>query len=310
MPRRHANGEGTIYRRKDGHGRYEGAGYFLTTAGVRRRIRVYGKTRNEAHEKLTEAKARAQQGVPTPERSWRLGDYLDYWLEHVVQRNRRPTTQEQYEAAIRLYLKPGLGSYRLERLSVPLVQTFLNQHLTAGRSVRRVQIIRTVLSAALTRAQREELVTRNVARLVELPTYERNKVRPWSADEAKQFLGAAQADPLYPAFVLLVVYGLRRGEVLGLRWQDINFETADVRIRQQLVRVRSRLQPGPVKTKAGERDLPLVGLAREALELQQERQLSAYTDEGWAGARPGEGLERYSERLLVHCGRLHGCRYV
>ncbi|HKS46192.1 MAG TPA: hypothetical protein VJT49_13980 [Amycolatopsis sp.] len=87
---RHANGEGTIYRRKDG--RYEAAAYLLTTSGNRKRVRVYGKTRQDVHEKLTEAKGKAQAGIPTPERQTKLADYLDYWLENLVKSNLRPTT--------------------------------------------------------------------------------------------------------------------------------------------------------------------------------------------------------------------------
>ena len=79
--------------------------------------------------------------------------------------------------------------------------------------------MRTVLSAALTRAVREELIVRNVARLAELPPWQRGTICPWSADEAKRFLAAAKADPLYVAFVLLLLYGLRRGETLGIRWR-------------------------------------------------------------------------------------------
>ena len=69
---------------------------------------------------------------------------------------------------------------------------------------------------------REELVSRNVARLVELPSWERQPITPWTAAEARAFLDAAKDDPLYPAFVLLLLYGLRRGEVLGLRWHDVD----------------------------------------------------------------------------------------
>jgi integrase len=88
---------------------------------------------------------------------------------------------------------------------------------------------------------------------------------PWSPVEALAFLRAAATDPLYPAFVLLVLYGMRRGEVLGLRWQDIDAEAGLVRIRQQVQRIQGELHFGPVKTRAGSRDLPLIGLAQEAL---------------------------------------------
>jgi integrase len=127
-----------------------------------------------------------------------------------------------------------------------------------------------VLGAALTRAMREELIQRNVARLATLPQASLARNRPWSADEARRFLTAARPDPLYPAFVLLLVYGLRRGEVLGLSWSDVDFEASTLRIRQQLLRANHVLYIGPVKTSAGRRNLPLLGIARDAL-LYQER---------------------------------------
>ena len=125
-----------------------------------------------------------------------------------------------------------------------------------------------MLSAALTRAVREELIARNVARLVELPEWRPKPVKPWAADEARQFLAASKSDPLHAAFVLLVLYGLRRGEVLGLRWADVDFDAGIIHIRQQVQRVRGELRLGPVKTHAGQRNLPLLNLARQALEAQ------------------------------------------
>jgi integrase len=116
----------------------------------------------------------------------------------------------------------------------------------------------------LSRAQREELIARNVARLVELPTWEPVPVVPWSPAEALAFLQAAASDPLYPAFVLLLLYGMRRGEVQGLRWQDIDSDAATIRVRQQVQRIQGELHIGPVKTRAGTRDLPLLGLAEAA----------------------------------------------
>jgi integrase len=262
--RQRTRGEGTISGpRKDG--RYVGAFYALTTAGTRKRMYVYGRTREEAHERLVEEQSKTARGIPVPARSWKLGPYLDYWLEHVIKPTRRPATYALYEMIVRIHLAPALGKYELKRLSVPIVQAFLNSKLRDGRSVRNVQIMRQVLSAALSRAVREELITRNVARLVELPSWEPSVVEPWSPAEALAFLQAAIDDPLYPAFVLLLLYGMRRGEVLGLRWQDIDFEAQIIHVRQQIHRSQGQLRIGPVKTRAGSRDLPLLGLAHHAL---------------------------------------------
>lgn len=282
--RQRLNGEGTVSGpRKDG--RYVGAFYAPTTAGTRKRVYVYGRTREEACERLIEEQAKVIRGIPVPARSWKLGQYLNYWLENVVKPTRRPATVALYETTIRLHLTPGLGRHQLRRLSVPIVQTFLNDKLKAGLSVRNVHILRQILSAALSRAVREELVARNVARLVELPTWQPAEVVPWTPTEALAFLKAADGDPLYPAFVLLLLYGMRRGEVLGLRWADIDGET--LHVRQQIQRIQGELQIGPVKTRAGSRDLPLLGLAKDALTLRRENQAADRSRLGRAWADTG-----------------------
>jgi integrase len=324
--RQRLNGEGTISGpRKDG--RYVGAFYALTTAGTRKRVYVYGRIREEARERLIEEQAKAGRGIPVPDRSWKLGPFLDYWLANVVKPTRRPATYALYEMTIRLHLIPGLGKYQLKRLSVPIVQTFLNGKLREGQSVRNVQILRQILSAALSRAQREELIARNVARLVELPTWEPVQVVPWSPAEALAFLEVAASDPLYPAFILLLLYGMRRGEVLGLRWQDIDDDAAMIRVRQQVQRIQGELYIGPVKTRAGSRDLPLIGLAKTAFATRQRAQEtdqaklgSAWTDTGLVfttrTGRPVEprNLVRSFARICQDSGirqiRVHAVRHT
>jgi integrase len=262
-----ATGDGTVYLRKDG--RWEGAAYLPTATGKRRRIRVYGKTRPEARAKLTAYLADADRGVRAPDQSWTIAAYLDYWMTNVAPMTLRPKTLELYESVVRVHLKPRLGAKWLTQLSVTTLQQILNQQLADGHSVRTVRLTRTVLSAALTRAMREELVTRNVARLVSLPSWQRQDIEPWTVEEAARFLTAARHEPLYPAFLLLTLYGMRRGEVLGLRWSDIDWDHNQLHVRQQLQQVRNELQVGPVKTNAGKRDLPLLEPVREALNQHQ-----------------------------------------
>lgn len=178
--------------------------------------------------------------------------------------------------------RQALGTAPLTRLSATRVQAFLNGQLVSGRSIRRVQIMRTVLSSALTRAMREELVMRNVARLAELPGWERQPVTPWTSAEARAFLDAAKDDPLHPAFMLLLLYGLRRGEVLGLRWRDVDQEDGEIRVRQQIQRVDGEFRIGPVKTAAARRNLPLLTLASEVLTIRSETQASDRAEFGRA----------------------------
>jgi integrase len=120
------------------------------------------------------------------------------------------------------------------------------------------------------------------SRLAELPEAKRGTIRPWTAAEARQFLAAAKSDPLYAAFVVLIFYGLRRGEALGLRWDDIDFDSGTIRVRQQLQRIRGQLLLSPLKTRAGQRDLPLLDVVSQALKLQAERQTAYRADMGAA----------------------------
>lgn len=263
MSRKRSNGEGSIYRRKDG--RYEGSAYVPVSNGSRRRLRVYGTTRAEASTKLIAALSQADKGIPAPTKTWKVGDYLDYWMREVVPANRRPKTIELYESTVRIHLKPVIGHVPLAKLSVATLQKAFNDKLATGTSPRMAQLTRNVLSAALHRAQRDELIFRNVARLVELPTAHRKEVYPWNVDEARQFLASARSTRHYPALLMLSVYGMRRGEVLGLRRSDIDLDQGVIHVRQQLQHVKDGLIIGPVKTNASQRDLPLINAVREAL---------------------------------------------
>jgi integrase len=271
MARRSATGEGTIYLRKDG--RWEAAIYVDVASGMRKRVRVYGKTRAEVHDKLVDAKSQIRSGLPFADTDPTLAQYLDNWLAEVVKPAKRPATYQQCERVVRLYLKPSLGSYRLKQLTVPIVQAFLNAKIADGCTLPLLQVIKKVLSSALTNAMREERVTRNVARLAILPTYytpERGE--PWSAQEAGSFLRSAIDEPLYAAFVLLLFYGMRRGEVLGLTWDSLDFARGTIRVRQQLQRADGKLELSPLKTKASRRPLPLLGFVETALAKHKRAQ--------------------------------------
>lgn len=328
MAKKRANGEGSISRRKDG--RWEYAIVAPLADGSRKKIRRYAPTRAEADARLTELKRQIQNDTPLPDRTWRLGGYLDYWLESQVRTNRRAATYAQCETIVRIYLKPALGSVQLSKLTVPVVQAFLNRQTAKGVSLPTVHVIRKVLSAALTRAMREELLMRNVARLTELTPWESRQVLPWSLQEAVEFLNKAQAEDLAPAYLLLLVYGLRRGELLGLTWSDVDFEKGIIRVRRQLQQVGSKFSLAPLKTRASRRDLPLISLVRDVLLKHHQQQALALGSrvvsdyEGEAGDlvfTTGSGnaiqpknfarsFQRACERYGVRLIRVHDIRHT
>ena len=140
----------------------------------------------------------------------------------------------------------------------------------------------TVLRSALSNAVRDEVVARNVAALVRVPLPRPPRTRPWSADEGRRFLESAHDDndPLYAAYVLLLVLGLRRGEVLGLAWADVDLAQGEVQVSWQLQRIAGHLLRRPLKTAASEAPLPLPGICVGAL---TERKAEQSGDERAAG---------------------------
>lgn len=251
-----ANGEGSIFRRTDG--RYVGAYYTETTDGRRVRRYLYGPTRAGVHAQLQEKTRAVRRGVRAPARSWTVGEYLHYWLDNVVAVRNRQTTQTRYRSIVRIHLEPAIGKQPLATLSVSTVQHMINMKLAGGTSVRTVHAVRAALRAALSRAEREEIVFRNVAKLVDLPPWHRKAITPWTPLQAQLFLTEARSHRWYPAYLLLITYGLRRGEVIGLSWQQVDMEQGTIRVSQQLQRINGQLTLGDVKTEAGQRLLPIV----------------------------------------------------
>ncbi|WP_329264910.1 site-specific integrase [Streptomyces pseudovenezuelae] len=268
---RNPNGAGTITKRKDG--RYQCAVYVLQPDGTRARKFAYGKTWQECDTKRRELLAKVDQGVPVPTRSAKLSDWLPYWLDNIVKPRRKLSTYDKYETHVRLYLVPMLGSKRLESLGVADVRRFLTQlenRTTAATAKESHRVLRTALSAAC----REELIARNVAGLVEPPRASSRELSPWTLDETLDFLAASRKDPLYAAFVLAIAMGLRRGELVGLRWTDVDLDKRVLYVRQQTQRRRGVLYDDDTKNRRN-RALPLPAMCVAPLRWHRMRQVAA-----------------------------------
>ncbi|NEE41743.1 site-specific integrase [Streptomyces sp. SID7982] len=296
MAKRRPNGGGTVTRRKDG--RYQGAAYVTNTDGHRVRKFVYGSTYDEAAEKLGKLQEQERNGVPVPSRTWSLGEWLAYWLEHIVKPNREHNTYVKYESKVRLYLVPHLGKKSLVRLTPAQLRSFMAElKRTEVPPAARFEVLR-VLRNALNRAVREELLTRNVAELVDMPKVTKKEAKPWDAREAITFLRSARAHRLYAACVLVLVLGLRRSEVLGLRWQDIDFDQRQFTPLKQVQRVKGvGLVLKDLKTESSHAVLPLPEFCARALEERRELQdlERRIVGDGWS-QEPGQDLIFSSER--------------
>ncbi|MFF5566187.1 tyrosine-type recombinase/integrase [Streptomyces sp. NPDC012623] len=331
-----ANGDGTVYQRKDS--RWEAAGYVLAPGNTRKRIRVYGTTRKEALAKLTEKIAASNRGLPIPSAQGSVAAYLTYWLENVAVHQLHENTYTRYTAVARLYLIPGLGRKKLARLTAKDVRTWLNQLRTTCQCCTRgldtardqpiccaagnccskrlspltLAYVHSVLKSALEHAVREEEIPRNVARNVRTGTPRPRRFEPLTADEARNFLAATSGHRLQPLFELALHTGLRKGELLGLRWEDLDLADGTASIRRTLQRTNSSgLTALPTKTKSSERRIALPTPCLHSLTQHRDRQRkeretagTEWKDSGYVFTSPdgapieGSTLTRHFNTLL------------
>lgn len=250
-----ANGEHTIYRRKDC--RWAAVVFVPTNTGGRKRVWVYGRTRPEAKQKQDAMLRDVEAGMRVSVENWNVQTYLDYWLHAVVKPNRAPKTYQGYELAVRLHIGPHIGKKKLRALTVRDVR-LMCEDLASGHLGRGgVQRVHAVLRAGLQNAMRDELIVRNVAKLVQVPASGAKVGRALSPQEGKALLAAAESDRFHALYVLAVYLGLRRGELLGLQWKHVDLDKQPLRVEQTLQRVDGRVQLLPPKTRYSRRTVPL-----------------------------------------------------
>ncbi|MDW4907486.1 tyrosine-type recombinase/integrase [Streptomyces sp. ADMS] len=299
-PKKNANNEGTIYQRKDG--RWEGSAYVLTTDGTYKRRSVYGKTWDEAHEKLTKLKADSLSGLPIATSKMTLSEYLAYWLANIAKGKVRRTTYVNYESLVRNYVTSEFGKKKLTRLTARDIRAFLTktaatcQCCAQGKdknrpehkqrccalgkcckklpSDRTVRFLLVILRAAIQHAVREDELPRNVARNVELSMGTKREIEPLTAKEGRQLLMAARDNRLWAAYELAVRIGLRRGELLGLRWSDLDLYEGVLTVRQALQRVGGELLIVAPKTQRSARRVALPAECVTALRAQRAQQIA------------------------------------
>jgi integrase len=299
MSRRH-NGEGSIYPVKDG---YRGYVWCTRPDGTRYRRYVKGKTYQATQAAWLKLRDKANHGpvssgVPT------LTEFLEYWLEEIVRPNLAPMTYETRAVLCHVHIIPHLGKIRLDKLQVKDIRQWLNklgqlcQCCARGKDANRPESkrrccaigkccqsvlsfesrkdVRNTLRVALTCAVEEEIISRNPVAVIRLSNRSERprKRRSWTVDEARRFLECARRDDdvLYTAYVLVLVLGLRKGELLGLAWESVDLDSAELHISQQVQRVGGQLVRRRTKTESSEAPLPLPDFCVTALKLRRQQQ--------------------------------------
>jgi integrase len=274
-PRR-TRGEGSIYKSKV-DGRWHAAVVVDDPdTGARRRYVVSGRTMAIAKERLAELRRKlAATGRPSSKAT--LTEYLAIWLE-AEQRRIRTTTWKSRALHVKNYIGPTLGRIALADLKPSDVERMTDTITAGGRSGLTARHARATLRRALADAERDSLVTRNVASLSRPPRVERKAIQVLSADETRQLIDGTKDDPDGPLFALAITTGLRQGELLGLCWTDVDGldgRSPTLTVRHSYAQTATGWALTEAKTARSRRTLELGPTAVRALKRQRTRQKEA-----------------------------------
>ena len=328
MARKRKAGDGTVRQRKDG--RWEGRiviGY--DDNGYPKTKNVLAKTKKECVEKLQ--KLKAECGGLKPERvrpEMSFGDWLTYWYENHSKPKIRPTTQETYESRIRLHIIPEIGGIPLNKLTQNDLQQFYGRLKQSGRkrftdkygeglSDRMVRMCHATCRSALEKAVQDGLIRVNPAIGCKLPPKKAREMQVLTREELQRFLIQAKFEDYYEVFLLDLATGLRRGELMALQWDDLNFKTGVLNVNKQVYDMRGQLQISTPKTKNSVRKIVLppavVAVLREYKETVDSRWMFPSPVKEDRPITPGVVRKRL-QFILEHAGckhvRFHDLRHT
>ena len=283
MAKRRSNGEGNIRKRKDGRweGRYT-AGHDPVT-GKQVFKNVLGKSQAEVREKLKKALEQNQKIDFTRTGKYTVEQWLEEWFENVCKIKVRPSSHQTYRGYIDHHIAPNIGKIPLERLSTMDLQKLYRKLMSKGRverieaehqpkglSAKTVRNINQVISSAMDFAVAQKIITENPCKNVSLPKSEHKEMQTIPADQLQAFLTEAKATGVYEMYYIELATGLRRGELLGLKWTDVDLDRGVLKIQRAISRQNGKVVEAPLKTKNAYRTLPLSADAIDVL-MQQRR---------------------------------------
>lgn len=273
--RRRGHGEGSITKLPDG--RWQARIDLGYQNGKRRRKALYGKTRHEVAQKLAKTLHEHQQGLPVTNERQTIAQFLTRWLDDSARHTLRPQTFKRYRELVNLHAIPHIGKVVLARLTPQHLANLYNERRKDGLSPRTVQFLHAVLHRALKQAVKWNLIARNPADAVEAPRPERKDIQPLRREQVETLLRAVEGDLLEALYILAVTTGMRLGELLALKWEDI--DGSRLHIRHTLQRIDGQWLLMEPKSDRSRRSITLSVKAKAALlrhrVAQNEQRLAA-----------------------------------
>jgi integrase len=275
------------------NGLFHGVASYVDPATGKRK-RWWGPGRpgvREAERDLTEFHRQLDTDAVVRPAKEKVGHYLTQWIDG--RHKLREPTRDSYRRLLVAHVIPRLGSLRLSAITADHLNRLYGDLLREGRkdgkgglSSRTVRYIHVVLHKAFEDAVKYGKLSRNPAQIAEPPPITRPEMRTWRPEEVSTFLTHVADDRLYPAWLLAVGLGMRKGEILGLRWYDVDLEAATLAVRHALTAVRYELVFGEPKTSRSRRSLPLTAAMVAALRAHRSRQSEERLAWGLAWANP------------------------
>lgn len=284
MAKKRANGEGSIRKRKDGRweGRYTAGRNPETGKAIYKN--VLGKTQAEVKEKLKQALETAKRLDFTKAGQYNVGQWLELWLEDYAKLKVRPSTHKTYQGFIKHHVTPNIGSIPLLKLTTMDLQKMYKKLLESGRvdrteakdkpkglSTKTVRNIHQMVSSALRFAMEQKLIPENPATRCALPKVERKEMKTLPMDQLNAFFDEAKRTGVFELYYIDLLTGLRRGELLGLKWDDIDFKNGILHVRRQVMRQEGKMVEAPLKTKNSYRSIAIPADAVEVLKMQRDK---------------------------------------
>ena len=284
--------------------------------GRRRYGHVSARTKRECLDRFEQARLAGKGGQQRRDERLTVGAFLDEWLDGLRPRM-RPASWQSYEVTVRLHLKPALGHLLLARLTPAMVSRAWVEMAAHGRNPPTVATAHKVLASALKAAERQGRIPRNPCSLIDPPRAPRPEAASWGLADLARFLAACEDDPLGACWALAVTTGLRRGELLALRWEDLDRQALALRIERQ---VDPQRRLGAPKTAAGRRLVAITADDLRRLDAHRARMETALPGCPWMFPNPGGGLRnphaagvafrRMVERVGLPRLTLHGLRHT
>lgn len=270
MPKKRANGEGNIRKRKDGRweGRYT-AGHD-PESGKPIYKNVLGKTQAETKEKLKRAMEETKGLDIAKAGQYTVGQWMDVWFENYAKVKVRPSSHQTYRGYIDNHIRPNIGNTPLSKLTSLELQKLYKKLLEGGRvertesekqpkglNAKTVRNINQIISSAMELAKSHRLIAANPTETCALPKLEHREMKTLTADQLNSFLREAKESGVYEMYYLELATGLRRGELLGLKWDDIDLTNGVIHVRRQIARINGEVVEAPLKTKNAYRTLSI-----------------------------------------------------